>query len=218
MSNAKTSAPGVERRNASAPSKLRIESRSATGSKVGEFSTLSGYAAVYNQLSHDLGHFRERIKPGAFASALKPGVDVRAFFDHSTAFVLGRTTAGTLRLFDDAYGLRVQIDLPDTQIAADLKASVSRGDINQMSFGFVAKRTSWTDETIDGLDTLIRNLHEVELIEISVVAIPAYPQTFVGVEPPAELMKSRSRSAMTSGDAARLSADWLVLLEAMKTI
>src|SRR5688572_32289789 len=74
--------------------------------------TVVGYAAVYNVLSEDLGGYRERIVPGAFASVLDS--DVRALLIHDANEVLGRTKSGTLRLFDEQRGLRSELDLPDS--------------------------------------------------------------------------------------------------------
>ena len=96
--------------------------------------TLAGYAAVFGEWSEDLGGFRERIAPGAFEAALTG--DVRALWNHDPAFVLGRTTNGTLRLAEDERGLRVEIDPPEGSLYAGFLENVRRGDVSQMSFGF----------------------------------------------------------------------------------
>src|SRR5580704_19345656 len=71
----------------------------ADGSKV-----ITGYAAMFNSLSSDLGGFVEVIRAGAFSKCLASNPDVRCLFNHSDV-VLGRTTAGTLRLTEDEVGL-----------------------------------------------------------------------------------------------------------------
>lgn len=137
---------------------------------------ISGYAAVFNQQSELLyGSFREVIKPGAFSKTLQN--DIRALWNHDTAYVLGRNTAGTLSLVEDSRGLRVDIAPPDTQWARDLMVSIKRGDISQMSFGFNVKKDSWSETQADG--TQIRTLEDINLHEVSVVTFPAYPQTSV---------------------------------------
>ena len=97
---------------------------------------LTGYAAVFNSLSEDLGGFRERIAPGAFKRTLNDNADVLALVGHKRDLPLGRTASGTLTLAEDDRGLRIAIDLPDTSYARDLRASVKRRDITGMSFGF----------------------------------------------------------------------------------
>lgn len=139
---------------------------------------ISGYAAVFNQPSELLyGSFREVIKPGAFLSSISN--DIRALWNHDTAYVLGRNKAGTLQIAEDDRGLKVDITPPDTQWARDLMVSIKRGDISQMSFGFNVKKDNWSSTQEDGTQT--RTLEDVNLHEVSVVTFPAYPQTAVAV-------------------------------------
>src|SRR5207253_3125582 len=80
---------------------------------------ISGYAAPYNSESDLMyGFFREVIRPGAFDKSLKN--DIRALWNHNTAYVLGRTTAGTLDIRSDAKGLYFEVDPPETTWANDL--------------------------------------------------------------------------------------------------
>lgn len=135
----------------------------------------SGYAAVFNELSVNLGGFRERIKPGAFRSAIEGGDDVRFLINHNADKILGRTPK-TLTLSEDDMGLRVECELPNTSYANDLAESMSRGDISQMSFGFTTRADSWPEkDTETGLP--IRQLDDVGLFDVSAVAYPAYPDT-----------------------------------------
>jgi hypothetical protein len=152
---------------------LTVETR-ADGKK-----TLRGHAAVFNQLSEDLGGFREQIAPGAFADAVKTD-DVRALFNHDANFILGRTVAKTLRLSEDARGLAVEIDPPDTQAARDLMTSMERGDVTQMSFGF-SVRPGGQDWAKDDEGRVIRTLKKLRLFDVSPVVFPAYPQTDIAV-------------------------------------
>lgn len=133
-----------------------------------------GHAAVFNQLSEDLGQFREMIAPGAFKKTINEA-DVRALWNHDPNFVLGRTKNGTLELKEDEKGLAIKIKPPDTQWARDLMVSIQRGDVDQMSFGFRAIKEDWKTEN----DELIRVLQEVELFDVSPVTFPAYPTTDV---------------------------------------
>ena len=78
-------------------------------------------------------------------------------------------------------GLYFEVELPNTTWARDLKESVKRGDIKQMSFGFKVIRENWIDnkETIKEYEMPIREVEEITLHEISLVTFPAYPQTNV---------------------------------------
>ncbi|MEY5101201.1 MAG: Prophage pi2 protein 32 [Pseudomonadota bacterium] len=145
----------------------------------GKTPTIRGHAAVFDQLSEDLGGFREQIVPGAFTEAIQKD-DVRALIDHLSHLILGRNAAGTLRLSEDAHGLAVEIDPPDTSYARDLLVSMKRGDITQMSFGFTV-RPGGQDWAKDDEGRYIRTLKKLRLFDVSPVTFPAYPQTDVAV-------------------------------------
>lgn len=134
---------------------------------------LVGHAAVFNSLSQELWGFREKIAPGAFKRTIDEGADVRALLNHDPNYVLGRTVAKTLVLSEDDRGLRVDITPPNTQWAKDLIETVSRGDISQMSFGFIVRKEQWEENE----DQNIRTLLDVDLFDVSPVTFPAYPAT-----------------------------------------
>ena len=181
--------------------KTGLESRSIKVSEIaielrasgdGEAPVITGYAAVYDQLSDPIGGmFREKIAPGAFAAVLQRGYDVRALIDHNPEKILGRTKSGTLRLSQNPKGLRCEIDPPDTQYARDLMASIKRRDIDQMSFSFRTIEDSWDETAIDGKLTIVRTLHDLELCDVSPVTYAAYPQTEVGVRRLKEYVAAR---------------------------
>lgn len=141
--------------------------------------TLRGYAAVFNSETVIGGWFRELIEPGAFAEALKRPDDVRAQFNHDSNFVLGRTTAGTLRLSVDDTGLAYEIDLPDTSYARDLAASVERGDITQSSFMFEITGEAWDYPPRSSGELPLRRVQNVKLYDVAPVTFPAYADTSV---------------------------------------
>jgi len=146
--------------------------------------TLRGHAAVWYRKSdpgteYDLGYnMVERIQKGAFARALAESQDVRGLFNHQPDHVLGRTTAGTLRLREDSKGLAYEIDLPDTQLARDLVASIERGDITGSSFAFVIRAEEWEFKK----DRDIRTITEIDtLFDVGPVTFPAYAATDTGL-------------------------------------
>ena len=140
-------------------------------SKRAKKNVVTGHAAIFGQLSEDLGGFKEKIKVGAFDGVLKN--DVRAFFNHDPNFLLARTTSGTLKLAVDKVGLSYSFEVPDTTAGRDLVISMERGDITQSSFAFMVEKDSWSEK--DGQE--IRTIEKVgRLFDVSPVSIPAYPQ------------------------------------------
>ena len=161
---------------------------------------ITGYAAVFNSLSEDLGGFREKIDPGAFADTLNTG-DVRALKNHNSDYVLGRNKSGTLTLSEDQRGLKIDIIPPDAQWAKDLMVSIDRKDIDQMSFGFRTIDQMWEGEYPEEIRTLMK----VDLFDVSPVTFPAYPDTEVGLRSLEEY-----RTANKKEDEGNKADDYLI--------
>lgn len=150
-------------------SELRVERAE------GKLPRIAGYAAVFESESIDLGGFVERVARGAFAGSLAG--DVRALWNHDPMHLLGRTTAGTLRLAEDSRGLAIELDPPDTQTGRDVVTLIERRDVTGMSFAFRTLKDAWAKVAGSWLRTLL----EVELFDVSPVTFPAYPATEVGL-------------------------------------
>lgn len=143
---------------------------------------LVGHAAVFDveiEIRTFFGSFFEEIRKGAFKTSIERGDDVRALFNHDPDQVLGRTKSGTLDLKEDDIGLLSRISPPDTQLGRDIVELVSRGDIDQMSFGFYVRKEE-TEEREDG--SFKRTILEADLVDVSPVTFPAYDMTDIGVE------------------------------------
>jgi HK97 family phage prohead protease len=153
---------------------------------------IRGHAIVTNRLSEVLGFFRERIAPEALVRTLKEGVDLRALVDHNPSQILGRMTAGTLRVAQDPQGLVVEIDPPETTAGQDIVASIRRRDVTGMSFAFRTITDSWDEST----DPPTRTVEDMLVREISVVTFPAYPQTDVAMR---SLSAQRGEHGMRHG-------------------
>lgn len=154
---------------------------------------IGGYAAVFYKLSENLGGFREKVAKGAFKDSVSGG-DIRAFWSHNPDFVLGRTKSNTLRVWEDDFGLAFELNLPDTSIGRDAFTTIKRGDVSGMSFGFITRKDSW-ERGKEG-SPHIRTLLDVELLEVSPTAFPAYPQTSVAERSVLDTMKEREKEWM----------------------
>lgn len=108
----------------------------------------------------------ERIHRQAFSNITR---DVVALSQHNLDQPLGRVSAGTLRLHVTPLGLEFEVDLPDTTAGRDMQELVSRGDINGASFGFLVRAQKFAKES----DLQIRNLMDIDLVEVSPVTLPA---------------------------------------------
>jgi HK97 family phage prohead protease len=194
-----------------------------------------GHAAVFNKESEPISFFGqtfiEKIAPGAFKKAIKNS-DPRSLFNHDPSIVLGRKSAGTLKLKEDEKGLYSETTPPDTQYVKDVVLTpIERGDVKEMSFGFTVKSEEWKEDKDKQIVT--RTLLEVDkLFDVSPVTFPAYPDTTVAVRSyeqwrketqdsqpgPSEVTPEDSWKEITSADADQAEADLRELRTRLKRI
>jgi hypothetical protein len=183
---------------------VKIEKRTFNGdlraeSQGREF-ILSGYAALFNSPSKNLGGFTEEISPTAFTRSLTSKAPVAFTFNHSQDAILARTDNFSLYLETDARGLKFRAQLnPKIQSHQDIWEACRSGLYKECSFAFTVPPNgdSWS------ADGSRRVLLDVDLIDCALVGTPAYDGT-----------SADARSADTAGDAARrarfaeMQADW----------
>ena len=153
------------------------ELRQADGSD-GALPDIVGYPAVFNRESEDLGGFIEIIEPGAFARALRNSPDVVALKNHNYDLIFGRRGVNMV-LTEDDKGLRMDVSPVDTAMYRGVVEDIGADLLTAQSFGFRVARDEW-ENLQDGTARRII-LEFEELYDVSVVAMPAYPDTSVAL-------------------------------------
>lgn len=137
---------------------------------------IKGHAAVFERETQLWPGLMEKIAKGAFKDSIDG--DIRALWAHDTSLPLGRTTNKSLRVWEDDQGLAFELTLNRaTNVGRDAYEHIKRGDVSSMSFGFRVKKESWTKG--EGGKPHLRTLEKLDLLEVSPVVFPAYPQTDV---------------------------------------
>ena len=125
----------------------------------------AGYAAVFDR--PDRGG--DVVKAGAFTRALKRGAEaVPLLWQHEAGRRIGRIEY----LKEDRRGLRVIARLVDARAAALLK----EGAVGGLSFGYRVRESR--PSTGSGL-AAVRELTDLELVEVSLVTFPMQPKARV---------------------------------------
>lgn len=161
-----------------------VKGAEVRATKTGDTPGIEGYASVFDEeyVLWDTPSYRvvEIVRPGTFTRALKEKQDVRCLFNHDANYLLGRSTAGTLRLKQDSKGLSFTNDMPDTQLGRDVRTSVDRGDLDGCSFAFSVTKQTWREEQNEGKTISTREIEDVDLYDVGPVTYPAYTGTSVG--------------------------------------
>ena len=125
----------------------------------GETRRFEGYASVFGKVDS----YGDTVQKGAFARTLKENGMPKMFYGHSPGRVIGKW----LSMEEDSYGLRAVGELtPGHRDADDVYASMRHQAVDGLSIGFLDMDS---EERDDGG----RLLKDVELIEVSVVSMPA---------------------------------------------
>lgn len=189
-----------------------IEKRAATIEATQEESRMvTGYAAVFDSDSEDLGGFIEQIERGAFKEAIERS-DVRALFNHDNNFILARTASGTLKLYEDERGLKYEFEAPKTTAGNDLLEMIKRGDISQSSFGFTVEEDDWSNR--DGM--AFRKIKKVKrLYDVSPVTFPAYPEASVAVRKLEQLKQAELQASEVKEHKNNTDLDFKIIEAAL---
>lgn len=157
----------IKERRAALPAELRADDNSIR---------VVGHAAVFNQETNIADYFREMIRPGAFAKSIMSD-DVPFLINHE-GLPLARNTSGTLKLSEDNRGLLIdsKLDAQDPDVMS-IVPKMKRGDLSKMSFQFRALRQEWDDTG----EIPLRIIHECQLFDVSIVTMPAYEGTDIGL-------------------------------------
>ena len=124
-----------------------------------------GYASVWDSVDS----YGDTVARGAFKKTLGAGRMPKMFFGHSP----GRPIGKWLSAEEDDRGLRVLGELtPGNSDADNVYASLKHGALDGLSIGFF-------DRESEKLESGGRLLREIELIEISVVSLPAEERALV---------------------------------------
>ena len=147
-----------------------------TGGTTFEF---EGYGATFDQ-PFDMWDpwgdpYTEVVRQGAFTRTLAAGPDVPFLVGHNDMGIpLARTKNGTMQLSQDDHGLLVRAQMDGSRSdVKNLASAVDRGDLDEMSIGFVTMGQEWSP------DWETRAMTDLELHrgDVSAVALAANPGT-----------------------------------------
>lgn len=141
------------------------------GSKIG------GRAVYYNQpvIRYDRSNkpYYMVLKKGSFDKSLASNQDIFCIYNHDENKILGKLSAGNLKIVQDADGLLFECDPPPTQLAKDLATEIEYGLVKGVSVGFLPTEKTWEK----GEGAPICWVSSAELDHVSPVINPAQANT-----------------------------------------
>ena len=157
--------------------------------KDSEKKVIQGYAVVFDSWT-DISSWgeiwKECIRKGAFTQSLKEN-SILALYNHDFNNVLARKDVN-MKLVEDDKGLYFEIELPDTTQGNDLYELIDKGIVNQCSFSGYVRKNLWSE---DNGGNVLREILEIDLIEVTITPIPAYEVTEAEVKRSREIKSTK---------------------------
>jgi len=132
---------------------MTLEMRAKPNGSGGTDFLFTGYGSVFDapfEMWDPWGDpYTEIVRPGAFSRSLaRPELDVPFLIGHNDAGIpLARTRNGTLTLSQDTRGLLVEARMDGGRSdVRNLASAVERGDMDEMSIGFVTMGQEWSPD------------------------------------------------------------------------
>lgn len=143
----------------------------------GDSVVISGYVNAVERYSKPLRanlrgkmqRFIEKIKAGAFETALKRNNNVKVLLNHNKDRELANTLDGTAKLEEDNIGLRAEVTITDAEVVEKAKNHRLVG----WSFGFYSN----SDDVAHEATIATRTVNDLDLMEVSILddtRSPAY--------------------------------------------
>lgn len=196
-----------------------------------ESRTLVGYALKFGTRSVNLTPWSswrevyEILEPGCISMEMLNRQDVVFTAFHNPEKVLGRCTngKGTLRMSIDSVGLRIECEMPHTELGNEMLELVKRGDLFGMSFAYVTDEedsenaVSYAREADkDGKEVWLRHVKRIDkMFDVTVAGHPAYEDTEISQRelfeahlPKAEAEQQREKEAQDKATVMRMRAKY----------
>lgn len=196
-----------------------------------ESRTLVGYALKFGTRSVNLTPWSswrevyEILEPGCISMEMLNRQDVVFTAFHNPEKVLGRCTngKGTLRMSIDSVGLRIECEMPHTELGNEMLELVKRGDLFGMSFAYVTDEddsenaVSYAREADkDGKEVWLRHVKRIDkMFDVTVAGHPAYEETEISQRelfeahlPKAEAEQQREKEAQDKATVMRMRAKY----------
>lgn len=166
-----------ERRTQAVP-RSQFEFRAKPDGTGGTAYSFRGYAATFEAPFEMWDWWGEQyfeiLSAGACNRTLANGADVQFLIGHDESSIpLARTKSGTMTLSADSTGLEVVVPSLDgrSPIVQSLASAMERGDMDEMSIGFIAVQQQWSPDYME------RRINEINLNrgDVSVVCWAANP-------------------------------------------